>query len=243
MSAEANINDVMELLKRLPKEQHDYLNRYLSNTPRLVLESMQVVNKEKDVVFVEENTPADYVYILADGVVRAIDYRVQGMAYEYMWFYSVKVFGAMESFLNIPLYMTTLRTVTPCSMLVLSRNNYERWVWKDTTAVKMEVESMGRYLLEQNQVGRAFLFLQGMDRIIFMMVHSYEQRRLTGDMVLNVTRQELAERNGISIKTANRAIKKMEDDNLIGRSGRKIVVTNEQYHRMREYLEPIMGKT
>lgn len=242
MSAEENISGVMELLKSLKPEQHDYLNRYLSNTPRWVLESVQVLKKGKDTVFVEENTPADYIYILADGIVRAIDYRFQGVAYEYMWFYAVKTFGTMETMLNIPLYMTTLKTVTPCAMLVLPRTVYEKWIWKDSNAVRMEVESMGLYLLEQSRVGRAYLFLQGMDRLLFMFAHSYEQKKTDGDMILNMTRQELAERNGISIKTTNRAVKKMEEEGFIGRSGRKITVTHAQYEKMKAYLQPLESR-
>ena len=243
MSAEENISRVMELQKSLPSEQRKYLNDYLSNAPRWVLESMQVVYKRKHTVFIEENTPADYVYILAEGVVRAIDYRIQGVAYDYMWFYSIKVFGAMEDFFNIPSYMTTLSTVTDCTMLVISKANYERWIWNDKNAMHMEVESMGKYLLEQNRKDRVFLFLQGMDRIIYMFVKNYEQRNKNSTFILEMSRQELAERSGFSIKTVNRSVKRMEEDDFIGRDGRKIVISKEQYIKMKTYLEPIVDQS
>ena len=240
MLAEDNINRIMELQKSLGPEQYNYLNQYLNNAPRWVLETMQIVQKDKNTVIIEENTPADYVYIMVQGVVRAIDYRIQGVAYDYMWFYPVKVFGAMEMFFNISKYMTTLMTVTPCTMLVISKSNYERWIWEDKNALRMEMESIGSYLLEQNRKDRIFLFLQGMDRILYMFMKNYEQRRDEDKLVLDMSRQELAEISGLSVKTVNRSIKKMEEDGFIGRKGRKIVITSNQYDKMESYFNSIV---
>ena len=113
----------------------EYLNNYLSNAPYWLIESLCVVKKPKDKLIVEENAKADTIYILVDGTVRAVDYRIKGVAYDYMWFYAVEVFGSMELFFNIPKYMTTLKTVTDCTFLVLSREQYRRWIWDDKNDV------------------------------------------------------------------------------------------------------------
>ncbi len=240
MLAEDNINRIMELQKLLDPKQQAYLNKYLNNAPRWVLETMQVVHKQKNTVFIDENTSVDNVYIVTQGVVRAIDYRIQGVAYDYMWFYPVKVFGAMEVVFNISQYMTTLMTVTPCTMLVISKANYERWIWEDKNALRMEMESIGGYLLEQNRKDRVFLFLQGTDRILYILVKNYELRKTESKYIFDMSRQELAERSGLSIKTVNRAIKKMVEDHFIERNKRKIVITEDQYNKMKYYLDSIV---
>ncbi len=242
MAAEDNINRIMEVQKNLPKEQSEYLNQFLSNAPRWVLESTQVVTKKKNTVFVEENTPADQVYILVDGTVRAIDYRIRGVAYDYMWFHAIKVFGSMEIFFRMPSYMTTLMTVTNCTMLVMSRTHFDRWIWDDKNALRMEVAKMGDYLLEESRNDRVILFLQGMDRILYLLTKNYEQENPKSTFVIDVSRQELAERSGFSIKTVNRSVKKLEEDGFIGRNGRRIVITREQYQKMKKYLEPIVDQ-
>ena len=243
MALEDNMNRVSEIIKNLEPEQADYLSRYLRNAPYYVLESMQIVKKDKNTVFIEENTPSDTIYILAKGVVRAVDYRIKGVAYDYMWFHAVKVFGSMETFFNLPTYKTTLMTVTPCTMLVLTKKNFERWIWDDKNALKMDIEQTGGYLLEQNLSGRIFLFLQGMDRIVYMFVHAFEQEGSEKLLIIEESRQELAERSGFSVKTVNRSIKKMEEEGYIGRKGRKIIVNREHYEKMKEYLDPIMEQS
>lgn len=243
MALADNMNKISELLKTLGPEESEFLGTYLRNAPYYVLESMQVVKKDKNVIFVEEGTAADTIYILAKGVARGLDYRIKGVAYDYMWFHSVKIFGSMEVFFDLPIYKTTLQTVTPCTMLVLTRKNFERWIWDDKNALKMDIVQTGDFLLEQNLSGRIFLFLQGIDRIIYMFVHAFEQGEDREQLIIEESRQELAERSGFSVKTVNRSIKKMEEDGYIGRKGRKILVTREHYERMKEYLEPIVEQS
>lgn len=240
MRTEGNITKLVEIQKELSPEVAEYINKYLSNAPYWVLDSIQIVSKKKDTMFIEENSPVDYVYILLKGTVRAIDYRIKGVVYDYMWFEPCKNFGAMEIFYKIPLYMTTIMTVTDCTMLVISKKNYERWIWDDKNALQLEVKSTGNMLLEQNRTGRLFLFLQGMDRIIYFFVKNYEQEKRDKMALFDFSRQEIAERSGFSVKTVNRAVKKMEEDGYITKSGHKIMVSEEQYLKMKSYLAPII---
>lgn len=243
MPKEENISRLMQLIRGLKPTPQAYLNQYLRNAPRWVLESMKIVQKEKDAVFIEENTPADYIYILVSGTVRAVDYRIQGIAYDYMWFRPVKVFGAMELLFNIPQFMTTLVTATPCTFLLLSRANYESWIWEDKNAMKMEIETTGNYILEQNRTGRVFLFLQGMERIVYIFIQNYEKNKSDDVLLLETSRRELAERSGLSVKTVNRAIASMEEQGMIERHGRKIKISRAQYQKMRKHLEGIVEST
>lgn len=240
MAGEDNINKLVALQNSLPGEKRKYLNRYLSNSPLWFLESLQIIRKEKNSIFVEENAEVDNVYILVEGIVRAIDYRICGIVYDYMRFYSVKVFGAMEILLNMTKYRTTLITATECTMLVISKSAFEKWMLNDINALHMEIESIGTYLLEQSRKERVFLFLQGNDRIMYLFTQIYEQAGTKNQCVLDLTRVELSERSGLSVKTINRSVKKMEEDGYITRSGNKIIITNRQYLLMKEYLTPIV---
>ena len=231
---------IKKIENRLSKEDAEYLRNYLSNAPYWVLESAQVLTKEPKNVFIEENAKADKVYLLLDGTVKAIDYRIKGVAYDYMWFNSIKALGAMEILYNLDEYKTTLSTVTQCTFLVISRSNYERWLWEDKNVLQMEVESTGNILLEQNRIGRVLMFLQGMDRIIYLFLKNYEQSKPEGDYILGLGRLEIAERCGFSVKTVNRAIKKMEEDGYIIKEGHKIIITKEQYGMMKDYLDQIV---
>ena len=232
-----------EICRRIPKEQAEYIRNYLLNAPYWVIETMQLVKKDKNVVFIEENTPADNVYVLLEGSIRAVDYRVKGFAFDFMRLDGVNIVGSMDCFFRIKNYQTTLVTTTPCYFLIISRKNYEKWIWDDKNALQMDIASMGAYLMEQTKVNRLFLFLQGTDRFLYMFAKNYEKSLCKGDYCLDMSRQELAERSGFSIKTVNRSVKKMEEDGFISRKGHKIIISREQYEMMRDYLDDILDQT
>ncbi len=234
MATKTSINSIMQ--------KSPYLEEYLKNAPYWLIDSLVLVKRAKDTIIVEENAKADTIYILVEGLVRAMDYRIKGIAYDYMWFYPVEVFGAMEIFFERDRYMTTLKAVTDCSFIVLTREQYSRWIWNDTNALRIEVKALGKSLLDQNRVGRVFLFLQGTDRIMYMLALQYERFCRGKTLVVNSVRQELAERSGLSIKTVNRAVKQMEEEGYISRKGRKITVSQEEYKKMKNYLSTIVDQ-
>lgn len=242
MLEEGNINKVMSTLNNLSGERKEYLNKYLRNAPHWYLESMEVVKKDKNSIFIEEGQDVKFVYILIDGIVRAIDYRIFGIVYDYIWFDNIKTFGAMEILLKFEKYKTTLMTVTPCTILKISRSKYEAWMLNDMNALHMEIEDMGKSLLEQARKERVFLFLQGMDRIIYLFTEIYEKSNVNNQVVINQTRKEISERTGLSVKTINRSIYKMEEEGYITKKGTKITVSKNQYKKIKEYLSPIVDE-
>ena len=240
MADNGNITKLVEVQKKLPPEIAEYISRYLSNAPYWVLDSANIITKKKDTMFIEENAPVDYVYILLNGTVRAVDYRVKGVSYDYMWFGPGKTFGAMEIFYKIPLYMTTIMTVTECTLLVVSKKKKKKWIWDDKNALQMEIISTGNMLLEQNRTGRIVLFLQGMDRIIYFFAQNYKTQKQDNVAVFDISRQEIAERSGFSVKTVNLAVTKMAEDGYITKKGHKIIISEEQFQKMKNYLAPII---
>lgn len=240
--AEENVKVVMDIINGLQGDRKDYLKKYLQNAPHWFLESMEVIHKDKNHIFIEEGTEVQFVYILVEGIVRAIDYRIFGIVYDYIWFDQVKTFGGMEILLKLGEYKTTLKTATPCTMFKISRTQYEAWMLNDMNALHMEVEDMGRSLLEQARKERVFLFLQGMDRIMYLFMDLYEKRNKNKEVIIKQTRKEISERTGLSVKTINRSIIKLLEQGYITKSGTKIMISRTQHQMMRDYLSPIVDE-
>ena len=72
--------------------------------------------------------------------------------------------------MDLDRYCTTLETVTPCTIVKIAKEKYARWLNSDIRALKLEAKIMGHYLFEQGKNSRAFLFLQGADRLAFYLV-------------------------------------------------------------------------
>ena len=230
------MSELDNVWKYLTKESHIYLEKFLKNAPMWLLEEFHEVNISKDTEFVSENDPANTVYILLTGVVKATDIRVFPVVYDFIRFYPIEIFGAMEFLLREETYRTTLITVTNCKFLKLSREQFSKWVLNDINAMKMFTEAMTRYLLDQCRKERLYLFLQGEERVLLFLSDIYEKNGLADEIVINISRNDLAKGTALSVRTVNRTIKELIKEGFLVKKGRKLILPFEKYQEIKKRL-------
>lgn len=230
------MSELDNIWKYLNKESHMYLEKFLKNAPMWLLEEFHEVNISKDTEFVSENDPANTVYILLTGVVKATDIRVFPVVYDFIRFYPIEIFGAMEFLLREETYRTTLITVTNCKFLKLSREQFSKWVLNDINAMKMFTEAMTRYLLDQCRKERLYLFLQGEERVLLFLSDIYEKNGLADEIVINISRNDLAKGTALSVRTVNRTIKELIKEGFLVKKGRKLILPFEKYQEIKKRL-------
>ena len=227
---------MIENFPDIPKKNQEYFLDYIKMAPDSLIEKMKLKKMSEGTVFVRENDEVNYVYILLDGVVRAVDYRMQGVPYEFMRFYPVKMLGSMEIVLDLKRYCTTLVTETECTFFVCPVADFSNWLLNDINAIRTEAQVVGRYLLEEDRQNRLFLLLQGKDRLFVVLMQYYEKHAVNGKCLVKLTRMELSDRTRLSLRTINRTIKQMEDMGYIGKRTTKITINKEQYEQISAYI-------
>lgn len=81
------MDEAAEQILNLDKEKQEYLNRYFAGAPHWLLKQFQVVEIPAGTIFISEGESADRVYVLLQGQVSAVDYRVQEAVYGFFQFY------------------------------------------------------------------------------------------------------------------------------------------------------------
>ena len=108
----------------------------------------------------------------------------------------------------------------------------------DVDALYMRTQENMKRLVSQTAEARKYLFMDGKDRLMVHLVRKYEQKQpLPDTLELKQTRARISEEVGISMKTLNRNIKKLEDMKLIRLNKGKIVITKEQYLQMKADID------
>lgn len=230
------MSELDNVWKYLTKESHIYLEKFLKNAPRWLLEEFHEISMPKDTEFITENDSANTVYILLTGVVKATDLRVFPVVYDFIRFYPVEIFGAMEFLLREETYRTTLITVTNCKFLKLSREQFSKWVLNDINAMKMFTESMTRYLLDQCRKERLYLFLPGEERVLLFLSDIYEKSKSASEIIINMSRNDLAKGTALSVRTVNRTIKELIKEGFLLKKGRKLILPFEKYEEIQRRL-------
>ena len=233
--------DIERVLNTIPQEEARKFRTYFESAPGEVLGMLSLEKRYADRYLVEESEPVERIYILLEGQVKAVDFRVKGSAYEYARFNAVSFLGTMECLFEEEHYMTNLITVTPCTLVSLPKKVYGDWLNSDIQVLRREALNMRKHLLEYSRQSRLLLLLNGMERLIYLLVDKCCSRGGSREFILSVNRQELAEQCGSSVKTVNRSMKRLEDGGFLTREGHKVKVTQRQFAAMQEYLDLIFN--
>lgn len=226
------MDEVLNLIASLDTEAQSCLNAYLENAPISILEQFDIVEMEEKTAFIYEGEDIRKIFILVEGMVKATDQYLDGVSYEYMWFKPVKIFGVMELLMEIDQYKSTLITAADSRFLVISRDAFEKWLGHDERLLRLEARNMGNYLLTQAKMARAFLFLEGKQRVTVFIVSALELSEQPG--MIRISRQSIADNTGLSIRTVNRVIKELMGEGCIICRGMRILADEEQQHRMKQ---------
>ena len=230
------LNDIVE-------ERQKQFREYFGSIPVWLVDSLRMEKMEKGKTFIREGEPVELIYFVCDGVIKATDYRIYGISFDFMLFTKVYAFGGMEVIMGNEKYQTSLQTVTDCTMLVIPKADFKKWMDDDSRALKHEAKLIAEYLLEQLRNVRAFLFLQGADRLMMLIGNRYEKYSKNGVLMLNSDRNELSDYTGLSTKTITRAVKRLKENGILVEKKGQIIITEEQYQMIKESLAKILADT
>lgn len=228
-------------LQNIPENRKRQMLDRLKTAPSWIAECFSLSVIQADETFVREGHPVTYVYYILEGTIKATEYRFYGVEFDYARFTKVYAMGGMEILMNIDTYRTTLRTIDQCTVLKIRKEDFNRWMMMDIHALRYESMMMGEYLLEQGRRAREDLFLPGPERLARLFVRKYERYSHNGILQLSMTRQELSNETGFTIKTISRAIKSLTEGGFITKSEKHYEVNFDQYNKLKKLIESIVA--
>lgn len=188
--------ETQKQIEKLNPEKVDYLKQYFAGAPRWLLEQFQVIEVPAGTVFIHEGEPAERVYVLLQGQVSAVDYRVQEAVYGFFQFYPIELFGVMEILGGMERYKTSLAAVEKSIFLRIGRDQYERWLKSDSNAFQMETKEIVNYLLEQARKERLYVLLSGNQRVYQVLIKLYKSYEENGTYSAYISRKDFSEMTG-----------------------------------------------
>lgn len=236
------LDSVWPFLRETDLERRKKFYIYFQNAPLWLIDCVSVERIQKGTIFLREGDPVDTMYFIAKGVIKGTDMRIYGMAFDYMISVGVYAYGGMEFLIGLERYQTSLQALTDCIVLKIPKIQFAKWLNTDIRALAQEARLMGEYLLEQTYKVRAFLFLQGADRLAMLLKTMYELEAVDGVLRLANNRQELSDFTGLSIKTITRAVQKLGREGLVSRQGRVLMVDAGQYRLIQEQLSQVISE-
>ncbi|MGB7605958.1 MAG: Crp/Fnr family transcriptional regulator [Lutisporaceae bacterium] len=229
--------NLQQLFEQLPNHQQLALNQLFTSMPQSLYQHLHYLEIPARKVLVHEKYPADKVYILLSGSIQVINQKASGEVYAFARFSPLEIFGEFEAFSGSEYYRGTLTSITPCKLLSMNREFFLQWMQQDVAALFSRTCIIARKLTIQASNERLFFFLSARDRLILHFCEYYEKLASNKVCQIQTTRQQISDEIGFCVKTVNRCIKKLTEENLISLKKRMIIISEKQYKQLTKLVE------
>ena len=227
----------MEIFQELPPKMQAYMERLFQNCTEEVKYYMRVIEVGEEETLIEAGERCSNIYIILSGRVTGIEWPMKERPYFFKDYSPGDFFGEIEYFAGLTNYRISVVTVSRCRVAVIPVVYYMEWLQNDVEALYLRTQENMRRLIEQTADARKYLFIEGRERLLMHLIRKYEQKQPPKKLLeLKQSREQLSEEIGFSVKTLNRNIKRLKEEDFIQIKKGKIVIGEEGYLQMKQHI-------
>jgi CRP/FNR family cyclic AMP-dependent transcriptional regulator len=193
---------------------------------------------EKGKLLVLKGNNIEYIYIHCQGKMQVKNEFENGFVYSFANIKPIAYIGAMEIMANKQTYSSTLQTTTECIILEMPKVDFKNWINTDHKLTLKVLNFVSSRMYEQSLKTGEVLAYPAICILTNYLINVFESQ--DKDVVfLEKTREEIGSILGFSVRTINRNLKELKDENLITVNRKGISITKEQFDKLLNKLESI----
>lgn len=222
----------------------DFLNLHSSiagvfkEMPFDMLDRCSVERFDKGEIIIRKDEEIDEIHLLCSGRVKLINEFENGVVYAFGELTSINFIGDIEVMAGVETAAATIKAVEGCTTVCIDRDDFQQWLSLDRTLPIMLAKKYAKRMWNQSRKKGEHIVLSGINRVIMAITTGYK-KDVDEDIPIKIDkkRQELADEVGMSLKTVNRSINRLKEENLISINKGKIYISGNQYNELVEKLQ------
>ena len=223
------------LYKQLENEQ---AKAFIEKIPENIKDRCKLKKIEKGKLLVLKGNNIENIYIHFQGKMQVKNEFENGFVYSFANIKPIAYIGAMEIMANKKMYSSTLQTTTECIILKMPKSDFKNWINIDQKFTLEVLHFVSKSMYEQSLKTGEVLAYPAICILTNYLINVFENE--DKDVVfLEKTREEIASILGFSVRTINRNLKELKDENLITVNRKGISITKEQFDKLINKLESI----
>ena len=211
---------------------------FIEKIPENIKDRCKLKKIEKGKLLVLKGNNIENIYIHFQGKMQVKNEFENGFVYSFANIKPIAYIGAMEIMANKKTYSSTLQTTTECIILKMPKSDFKNWINIDQKFTLEVLHFVSKSMYEQSLKTGEVLAYPAICLLTNHLINVFENE--DKDVVfLEKTREEIASILGFSVRTINRNLKELKDENLITVNRKGISITKEQFDKLINKLESI----
>lgn len=231
------MHSILREISEIPNGRIDDFGELFQKEYSEILNHCQVTTLDAGARFIAVDEDIKTVWILISGQVKALEEYSTGDIYTFKKFPAPEVFGEMEVLADINKFRATLITEVESVFISMPVEYYKKFLKSNSQYLYKRTNIILKRVLDEQKHMRMFLMIKSIDRMKIYLIQQYQLYAKEQICTLRITRQQMAEETGYAVKTVNRVIKKLEEENLLKIEGQRIIITEIQYEEMYKSVE------
>ncbi|MGL5346874.1 MAG: Crp/Fnr family transcriptional regulator [Peptostreptococcaceae bacterium] len=226
-------NDIL-YKKIINKDVKDFIN----NIPKDTASRCKLVKFEKSTVITTKGKKIEKIFINLQGKMEVKNEFENGFIYNFAQVESLAYIGAMEIMANENFYSSTLQCISECVMIEINVDDFIKWINQDQTLTLCVLKFVSSSMYKQSLNKGEVLAYPAIYTLISYLINTYENNN-EETLLLQKSREEIGSLLGFSIRTINRNLKVLKEEDLITVNRKTISINKGQYSKLLYKLESI----
>lgn len=221
----------------------EYINsekarKFISKIPKEIICKCRTRKIEKGKLIVLKGNEIKNIYISCQGEMEVRNEFENGFIYSFATIEPIAYIGVIEMMSNKDLYSSTLQATSECIILEIPIEDFRKWINTDHQLTLDILKFISKNMYEQSLKTGENLAYPAICILISYLLNVFENED-SSIVSLEKTREEIGSILGFSIRTINRNLKILKEENLITVNRKGITITERQYFNLSEKLEKI----
>ena len=212
----------------------DFINRIPSNIKSKI--KIRKIEKEKLVVL--KGNPIKNIYIGCQGQMQVRNEFENGFIYSFASIDPISYIGVIEMMANKDTYSSTLQTTSECIIIEIPIEDFRYWINIDHQLTLDILQFISKSMYEQSLKTGESLAYPAIFILINYLLNVFESEDLN-TVFLEKSREEIGTILGFSVRTINRNLKILKEENLITVNRKGIIITKDQFYKLSRKLDKI----
>ncbi len=212
----------------------DFINKIPSN----IKSKTKIRKVEKEKLVVLKGNPIKNIYISCQGQMQVRNEFENGFIYSFASIKPISYIGVIEMMANKDTYSSTLQTTSECVIIEIPIEDFRYWINIDHQLTLDILQFISKSMYEQSLKTGESLAYPAIFILINYLLNVFESEDLD-TVFLEKSREEIGAILGFSVRTINRNLKILKEENLITVNRKGIIITKDQFYKLSSKLDKI----
>ncbi|MFZ5354513.1 MAG: Crp/Fnr family transcriptional regulator [Bacillota bacterium] len=214
------------------------MREMLDRLPADIRKHCKIIELKSGQTYIQKGGIVRTVDILCSGQMQVLNEFENGNVYCFAAIQPIAYIGSLEVLADAEVYSSTTEALTPCTLISMPKEIFIEWLNSDH-ALAMEIgRFIARCLYEQSwKTGEAAVYPALYVAAAFF-IKVFEASS-DDNVMISISRQQLANELGYSIRTVNRNIKLLKEEGCLTVKRQCISINGRQYDKLLKLLKEI----